>query len=201
MIRINLLGLPKPKKGKKGGSSLAAIGSVGGGESLHLVVVALLLVILTLGGNGFYYWKLQKDGKKLQAALKQAEVDYQRLALVKARYQEREKQKDIYKKRVDVIDKLRGDQTRPVALLTMLGNTISSSDEVWLNSMKDDGTSIKLEGVALSVHAVADLMRNLQRTGYFQNVEIDSTYQDASVKEMQAFVFTLICAKSVQKPS
>jgi len=201
MIRINLLGLPKPKKGKKGGGSLAAIGSVGGGEGLNLLVIALVLVILTLGGNGFYYWKLQKEGKKLQAALKQAEVDYQRLALVKARYQEREKQKDIYKKRVDVIDKLRGDQTRPVALLTMLGNTISSSDEVWLNSMKDDGTSIKLEGVALSVHAVADLMRNLQRTGYFQNVEIDSTYQDASVKDMQAFVFTLICAKSVQKPS
>lgn len=201
MIRINLLGAPRPKKGRKAVASLSAISSISVGEGLNVLIVSLVLVAVTAGANGFYYWKLTRDGKKIQDDLKKAEIDYQRLAQVKIRYQEREKQRAAYKKRVDVIDKLRADQSGPVTLLTTIANTVNASDAVWLNSMKDEGTSIKLDGVALSVHAVADLMHNLQSTGYFKTVEIDSTYQDPNVKDMQAFVFSLTCAKQTQKPS
>ncbi|MFB3916425.1 MAG: PilN domain-containing protein [Terriglobales bacterium] len=201
MIRINLLGAPKPKKGKRAAVSLSAISSISAGEGLNVLIVSVVLVAIAAGGNGFYYWKLTREAKKIQDDLKRAELDYQRLAQVKIRYQEREKQREAYKKRVDVIDKLRAEQAGPVNLLTTVANTVNSSDEVWLNSMKDQGTTIRLEGVALSVHAVADLMHNLQGTGYFRTVEIDSTYQDPAVTDMQAFVFSLVCAKQVQKPS
>ncbi len=39
------------------------------------------------------------------------------------------------------------------------------------------------------------MIANLQKTGYFKNVEIKETAQDASIKEMQAFLFTLTCEK------
>jgi Tfp pilus assembly protein PilN len=54
---------------------------------------------------------------------------------------------------------------------------------------------VKLEGTALSTDAVANLIANLQKTGYFQTVEIDETYQDETIKDMQAFQFTLNCQK------
>jgi Tfp pilus assembly protein PilN len=61
--------------------------------------------------------------------------------------------------------------------------------------MKDTGASIDITGMALSTDAVADLIANLQKTGYFKNIEIKETYQDEQVKDMQAFQFQLTCEK------
>jgi Tfp pilus assembly protein PilN len=61
--------------------------------------------------------------------------------------------------------------------------------------MKDQGNTIEVEGLALSQDAVANLITNLQKTGYFKTVEIKETYQDETIKDMQAFLFTLSCEK------
>ena len=100
-----------------------------------------------------------------------------------------------YKRRVDVIDQLRSNQFGPVNLLNALGNTVNNTEAVWLNKMEDAGASVNLEGTALSADAVANLIANLQKTGYFKNVEIKETYQDEQIKDMQAFQFTLTCEK------
>jgi len=55
---------------------------------------------------------------------------------------------------------------------------------------------VDIEGMALSTDAVANLMQNLQKTGFFRNIEIKETYQDDQVKDMQAFQFTLTCEKA-----
>jgi len=47
----------------------------------------------------------------------------------------------------------------------------------------------------LSTNAVANLMTNLMKTGYFKSVEIKETYQDEGEKKLQAFNFTLTCEK------
>jgi type IV pilus assembly protein PilN len=118
------------------------------------------------------------------------------LADVKARYMERQREAENYKRRVDVIDQLRAAQAGPVNLLNTIGQTVNSTEAVWLNSMKDQGTSVDIDGMALSNDAVASLISNLQKTGYFSNIEIKETYQDDTFKEMQAFNFTLTCEKA-----
>ena len=77
----------------------------------------------------------------------------------------------------------------------MLGETVNITEAVWLNKMDDSGPNVSLEGFALSADAVANLIANLQKTGYFRNVEIKETFQDESFKDMQAFQFTLTCEK------
>jgi len=67
---------------------------------------------------------------------------------------------------------------------------------VWLQSMKDQGANIDIEGTALSTDAVATLITNLQKTKYFRNIEIKETFQDEGIKDMQAFQFTLTCEKA-----
>ena len=99
------------------------------------------------------------------------------------------------KRRFDVIDQLKSRQDGPVKLLGMIGNTVNSTDAVWLQSMTDEGATIQLQGVALSQVAVASLMTNLKQSGYFKSVEIKETAQEDVVKNMQAFSFTLICEK------
>ncbi len=191
MIRINLLGAAKPKTGKK-----PVIEATGGVSTVF--AGTLLMLVLAIGGNVLYYIKVQHEKEKIENELHRAEIENRRLSEVKASYLEREKVKDDYKRRVDVIDQLHKGQLGPVTLLTTIGQTVNSTDEVWLNTMNDDGATIEIKGTALSVHGVADLMRKLQNTGYFKNVEMKETFQDNSVKEMQAFAFTMTCEKAGQ---
>jgi len=80
-------------------------------------------------------------------------------------------------------------------LLAMLGETVNGTEAIWLSKMDDTGAAVNLEGTALSTNAVANLIANLQKTGFFSNVEIKETFQDDQIKDMQAFQFTLTCEK------
>ena len=191
MIRINLLGTPKPKS-KRSRAAIAApameLGEVG--SPAMKILVAL---VLAGGLNAVYWYQLDHQAAAIAANMKVAEQHNRELAGVKAKYLERQKQADNYKHRVDVIDQLRKAQTGPVNLLDTLGQTVNGTEAVWLNSMKTQGASISLQGTALSADAVANLISNLQKTGYFKNIEIKETFQDESVKDMQAFQFELTC--------
>jgi type IV pilus assembly protein PilN len=199
MIRINLLGATKAKKGKRAAVSFPLEAESSEGSVLLLAGIAILLI--TLAGNGFWYWKLTHDTKKIQEDTARAQADYTRLTQVKISYQELEKQKNAYKKRVDVITELQSRQAGPARLLSIVGETVNRTDAVWLSTMNDDGNSINLKGTALSIHSVANLMHNLKNTGYFKNIEIKSSYQDEKVQDMQAFVFELSCEKLQATPA
>jgi Tfp pilus assembly protein PilN len=193
MIRINLLGTQKGKN-KRSAASSAAVMEVGdvGSPKMKVLVVVLLAGLLNLG----YWYQLDKQHQDIVAKMKVAEQKNRELADVKARYLERQREAENYKRRVDVIDQLRAAQSGPVDLLNTIGATVNDTEAVWLNSMKDQGASIDIEGMALSTDAVASLISNLQRTGHFRNIEIKETYQDDTYKEMQAFNFTLTCEKA-----
>ena len=80
-----------------------------------------------------------------------------------------------------------------MSLLNTIGQTVNGTEAVWLNTMKTQGPNISIQGTALSADAVANLIANLQKTGYFKNIEIKETFQDEGVKDMQAFQFELTC--------
>ena len=192
MIRINLLGAQKGKN-KRSAASAAAVMEVGDVGSPKMKV----LVVLVLAGlvNAGYWYQLDKQHKDIAAKMEVALRKNAELADVKARYMERQREAENYKRRVDVIDQLRKNQMGPSELLNALGDTINGTEAVWLSSMKDQGASVDIEGMALSADAVANLISNLQKSGQFRNVEIKETFQDDTVKDMQAFAFTLTCEK------
>ena len=192
MIRINLLGQPKPKN-KRAAASAAAVMEIGEVGSPKLKVVLVLGLAAAL--NLTYWYRLDKEKQHIATKMAAAEEENRKLADVKQRYLERQRQADSYKRRVDVIDQLRANQSGPTNLLNTIGDTINGTEAVWLNTMKDQGANVDIEGMALSTDAVAALIQNLQKTGYFKNIEIKETFQDDTYKEMQAFQFTLTCEK------
>jgi len=194
MIRINLLGAPKPKSGKKGSTVSMPSMDMGGGGSPLIKIVAVLAIFAM--GNGVYWYRLDSQKKSIAAQMRIAEQKNRELADIKARYLERQRQADAYKRRVDVIDNLRSNQSGPVNLMAMIGETINGTEAVWLNSMQDQGAAVAIDGMALSNDAVANLISNLQKTGYFKNIEIKESIQDDQIKDMQAFQFTLTCEKA-----
>ncbi len=196
MIRINLLGSPKPK-GKKGPAfSMPSFefGNLGG------PIVQVAAVLLIAGAiNGAYWYQLDREKKSIEVQARVAEQKNRELADIKVKYLARQKQAEAYKRRVDVIDQLRSNQTGPVNLLSMIADTVNGTEAVWLNSMQDLGPNVAIDGTALSSDAVANLISNLQKTGFFKNIEIKESFQDESVKDMQAFQFTLTCEKATEK--
>jgi Tfp pilus assembly protein PilN len=194
MIRINLLGAPKPKSGKKGSAVNMPSMDMGGGGSPLLKIVAVLVLFAL--ANGMYWYHLDREKKSIAAQMRLAEQKNRELAEIKVRYLERQKQADAYKRRVDVIDNLRSNQTGPVNLLAMIGETVNGTEAIWLNSLQDQGANVAIDGMALSNDAVANLISNLQKTGAFRNIEIKESIQDEQIKDMQAFQFTLTCEKA-----
>ena len=193
MIRINLLGSPKPKGKKNVAVSMPSMdmGNLGG----PLVQVAAVLLIAGALNAGYWY-TLDREKKSLEVQTRLAEQKNRELADIKVRYMERQRQAEVYKRRVDVIDQLRNNQTGPVALLSMIADTVNGTEAVWLNTLQDQGANVAIDGTALSSDAVANLISNLQKTGFFRNIEIRESYQDEGIKDMQAFQFTLTCEKA-----
>jgi Tfp pilus assembly protein PilN len=146
--------------------------------------------------NAGYWYKLDREKTTIEAQSRLAEQKNRELADIKVKYMERQRQADAYKRRVDVIDQLRNGQSGPVNLLSMIGDTVNGTEAVWLNSMQDLGANVAIDGTALSSDAVANLISNLQKTGFFKNIEIKESYQDDAIKDMQAFQFTLTCEKA-----
>jgi type IV pilus assembly protein PilN len=196
MIRINLLGSPKPKGKKSSGPAVSMPRFELGAWAGPLVQVAAVLVIA--GAVNFGYWyRLDREKKTIETETRAADQKNRELSDIKVRFLERQKQKDAYQRRVDVIDQLRAGQSNStVNLLSTIGDTVNSTEAVWLNSMTDQGTNIAIDGTALSADAVANLISNLQKTKFFKSIEMKESYQDDSVKDMQAFSFQLTCTKS-----
>jgi Tfp pilus assembly protein PilN len=190
MIRINLLGIPKAKRG---GKRAAAPTSVGEGPSTSLLVI--IFVILLSAGLWGWYNVVQKQRDSLTVELKKATAENLRLSEVKAKYEAERRKSEQFEQRFKVIDQLKTAQTGPVSMLSMVADTITKTDQVWLEAMTDDGKIIDFSGLALSPNAVANLMANLEKSGKFKSVEIKETSQAAEIKELQAFKFELLCEK------
>src|ERR1700730_5821272 len=171
MIRINLLENSKGKNKRAGGSSGPVMPAMEMGD-MGSPKLKVLVVLLIAGALNFGYWyRLDRQAKSIAAQMQAAEQKNRELSDVKARFLERQKQANNYKRRVDVMHSLRAAQASPVHLLAMLGQTVNGTEAVWLNKMDDQGASVNLEGTALSTNAVANLIANLQKTGFFRNVK------------------------------
>lgn len=190
MIRINLLGLAKPKKAKKR-FTMPQLTT----EGPSPVFVGLGMVVVAGAGLYLYFLKLQSTHEHLQKQLAEATTTIASMTKVKQAYMERQKDYDAFKRRFDIIDQLRASQSSPVPLLTSLSETVDKTEGVWLLNMKDDGANVNLDGVALGPNAVANLMTNLRGSGYFKSVQLHETVQEDTQK-LQTFTFSLVCEKT-----
>jgi hypothetical protein len=78
-----------------------------------------------------------------------------------------------------VIDGLRaGNQAGPVNLMATIGRPRSTHRGRVAQHHEGSGRQHDIEGMALSADAVANLIAESAKTGYFKNIEIKETFQD-----------------------
>jgi Tfp pilus assembly protein PilN len=181
MIRINLLGRTRPK---------ATRTAVPIEATLQYVLLAIALVAST-GILYGHYLLMDRENKQVLAHIQKQTGEKARLEQLKVQVENFEKQKEILQQRISVIEQLQRNRTGGQELLNAIANTVSRTDTLWLTSVDRKGDALTIDGSAGSIDAVANYITQLKRSGYFQNVEIKESHQDASNKAVEIFNFVL----------
>ncbi len=181
MIRINLLGQPRPKARRRPGP-------LEGSLQMVLLVVAL---VLAGGALVIHYGMIRSDLSAQQKKISELQAERTRLQQIKADVEQRERQKAALKQRIAVIEELQRNRTGGQELLEQVANTVNRVDALWMTSLTRKGNELTMEGSADSIAAVANLITQLKRSGYFGKVEIKESKQDDKKTSVTIFLFTL----------
>lgn len=181
MIRINLLGQPRPKASRAAvplGSTLQLV------TPLIVLLVAILVLYVLYSTRASELAAVQEDVKRLRDEKTQLEQ-------IKQQVEAFERQKAILQQRISVIEGLRRQKTGGQELLDMVATTVARTEELWLTSLERKGNTLTIEGTAGSINAVANYITQLKRSGYFDKVEIKESRQDERSTAVQTFLFSL----------
>ncbi len=175
MIRINLIAARTPKD--------------------HLVVQRQVMsvigaVILSLFLVGWWTSHASATKEEVQGQLAGEKAKLQRLEQVAQRIEEFEKKKQRREQILDAIKKLETRKVGPRLFLDDL-NMILPSD-VWLTKITQTDVTINVAGYSLSNTAIADLMRLMEASPNFSDVELGPIRSEV-IKGEEVKTFTLSC--------
>ena len=186
MIRVNLLGEAKAKR--KRARTPITIAPAGGG-----LILGLLLGVMALAA-GVQYFRLNSlvaAGVEMDKEIAALQREKAELAQVQSQYETFSRRKELLTARINVIEQLKSQQAGPVILLNTLAGAVSNTDTLWLTSFDKTREKLTLNGTALNMRAVADLMTRLKASNQFQAIDLKETSQDARTGEVETFTFTV----------
>ena len=174
MIRINLLPVRAAKKKETALQQIFVAA---------LAVTAVFVVILVL-------W-LVKLGQisGTQNDINAANAKISELKAKIGKLDEIKKLKDEVKKKLDVLSDLRKNKTGPAIRLATLSDV--TPDQLWIESYKESGSEIKINGLAYSEELIAQFIRALEASPEYEKVElVVSEQKDVSGIKLKRFELT-----------
>jgi Tfp pilus assembly protein PilN len=185
MVRVNLLGAKEPAA--RGGVFSGGGGGEPGVPSEPSEKSGLLLAILILGGSlafiGWQWWSAQQTIARLDEEIASLEQEKARLATIIAQVQEYEKQLQMLQAKEQLIQRLMKEREGPVIMLDQLSAQLP--DFIWLTGLNQAANGVSVNGMAASYVSIADYIRKLEDTDYFQNVELIDARQDNEFTSFQ----------------
>jgi Tfp pilus assembly protein PilN len=181
MIKVNLAGKAR-KRPVKAGSKLAM-------PATAMPLVLLGIVVASAAVGYFWYSGLNSQMQELDSKIQQAEAQKTALENVIKQDAIYESRKKTLENRVRIIQDLQTSQISPVVALDALSEAVDKTEFVWLSSLDQNNAIFNMSGQGTSYEAVATFITNLERSGYFRNVDVPAV-QEASAN---TFTFTLRC--------
>jgi Tfp pilus assembly protein PilN len=151
-------------------------------------LLLLLLFCTVAAGLLWSWWRLDQTRSAKLKELETQRAEISRLEKVKAAAAQYEQQKQALQNRINVIEQLRHNQIGPVELLNSIIDAVPERPDLWLESLTQKGSQVHLEGYAMTVDIISDFIAALNRTGYFQSVDLEYF-----TGEQRAVKFSLNC--------
>ena len=182
MIRVNLLGTKDPATG----GSMTDPG-IYGMESSDKKGVFFAVAILGLAVAAIAFQWLAATTKlgDLEDQISQLNSEKSRLGPIIVEVEEYQAKLAELKEKARLIERLRTEREGPVRMLDALSTELP--DFVWLEELSQQGNTVTIDGMAASYVSIADYIRKLEDSDWFQNVELI----DAQVDRRQEQEFTV----------
>ncbi len=176
MIRVNLLSdtkepgpgpfTPDPGSEKKG------------------VVVGIAILGIAVGAIAFQWLGSTREINQLDEEINELTQEKTRLAPIIVQVEEYQAKLAELEEKERLIERLKTERQGPVRMLDALSAELP--DFVWLTDLTQRGPQVTIDGMAASLVSVADYIRKLEDSEWFENVEL----VDASVSTRQEQEFT-----------
>jgi len=167
MIRVNLLGTKEPAAG---GAVLEQ--GFGGGEASEKkgVVAGIAILGLAVGAIAVQWLAATREINQLDESINQLTQEKARLAPIIAQVEEYKKKLAELEEKEKLIERLKSERQGPVMMLDALSAELP--DFVWLTELTQSGKAVTIDGMAASLVSVADYIRKLEDSDWFQGVEL-----------------------------
>ena len=177
MLKINLLPVRQLKKRANAKNQLLGM------LLLFLLVITVLGVTGALQANKIS--NLGVDIKALQKEKDSYTPTLQKIARLK-------KDREEYFRKTEIIKKLKSDSSLTVRTLDEVANRVDNQ-RMWLESLNQQSSSLRLSGVALDNQTIAQFMDHLKESPFVQNVTLaSSSLKVVSGRNLKSF--QLSCA-------
>ncbi len=157
MIRINLLPFKAAKK-----------------EYIkQQVFIYFLSLVFLFGILGYLYYSTSKTISHLKRQVSSLEDESSQYRSIKADLARLKEQSECLDNRMSIIELLQVGRIGPVHVMDELSTNLPEK-RLWLDSLalKEQGTLLTLDGVALDNETIADFMRSLESSPYFQDIDL-----------------------------
>ncbi len=181
MIRINLLPFRASKK-----KETAA-------QQLMIMIVALVVALVA---SGVVY---SVTLGKISATKKEIARSEDELASLKKKIGEIDNLKKLQaevQKKLDVLNQLRKEKSGPAIRLARISDIVP--EKMWLTKYQESGTTVSISGLAYNEELIAGLMRSIQSSQEFGNVELQVSEQQ-EINGIKLKKFDLSCVIKVDK--
>jgi Tfp pilus assembly protein PilN len=155
------------------------------------IPVAAIVIMIVLGLSSAFGHQLRGQAQEIIAKLAQQH----NAVLVNGNNPQRHDRAKDQKRLAELITELRNQKR--VQTATDAGG--AKARGVWLKSIRNQGETLAIEGMATSTNAMAQIISDLRSTGYFKDIEIKETYQDDSKNKTHAFRFQLTCEFEIEQ--
>jgi len=175
MIRINLIGGAAPKaQGSRPGP--AAPAQAREPSESRGVLLAFLILGGAIGFIGYQYWNSRQTLADLDRKIQELKEEKNRLQAIIAQVNEFKEKVAQMERKERLIEDLERKRTGPVHMLDEISAQLP--DFIWLTALNEAGGMVGIEGVAASYVSIADYIRKLEDTPYFQAVELVEAKQE-----------------------
>jgi Tfp pilus assembly protein PilN len=151
-------------------------------------LIFLAIFVLIAGATGTWYFYIDHQVKISTVKRDKLRREEARLQKLKEEIEKYEKLKQLRQSRIDVIEKLKENQTGPVLLLNSVIQSIPRDGVLWLTSLSQKSDRIKIVGLTQNTEVIPDFMSNLMASGIFETVDLESIES-----QKEASKFSLIC--------
>jgi Tfp pilus assembly protein PilN len=178
MIKVNLLREHAPR-----GRKIVVAPTVS-----RTGIVAAIIFVLTAAVLGACWYYLNNQISTLTASRDKLRAENARLEAIKRQIGEYEKIKQQLQGRIDVIERLKQNQSSPVLLLNHVIQSIPRNSSMWLTQLEQKEDRVQIVGFSPKADAIPDFISNLAAGGFFTTVDLDS-FED----QKEAAKFSLSC--------